>query len=321
MSAPLPAKRGHGSPTPSIAGEPADEGPTRNYASCHGGGPGLARQGSLIARACRRLCCGPALVGWKGHGVSEAAPSVGGGAPTCPAQVVDNAKAGTETFAAQCVRGVLQAAQDLDPVGLQAQLDGAAAVLGLARCIDEIVMPATRGMRRSPAAAELDTAQQLMATEAVRTWLNHRGSFGPPPDQLPPILLTCGPRDRDMIGLESLALLLRFQRFPCRVLGARTTTFSLTIAAQAADAAGVVIMSTATRGLAHAVVALLAVDAMGIPVFFAGNAFEPEQSRRQLPGRYLGPGMAAACAQLIDTLAPPLRRRSAAVRGAAPEAG
>ncbi len=250
--------------------------------------------------------------------MSEAAPSVGGGAPTCPAELDDSAEAGAETFAAQIIRGVLQAAQDLDPVGLLAQLDLAAAVLGLARCIDQIVMPATRQLRRLPAAGERDAAQRLLATEAVRTWLNQRGSFGPPPDQLPPILLTCGPRDRDMIGLESLALLLRFQRFPCRVLGARITTFSLTIAARAADAAGVVVMSTDSRGLPHAVVALLAVDAMGIPVFFAGNAFEPEHSRRQLPGRYLGPSMEAACAQLVDTLAPAVRRSSTPVRSPAP---
>lgn len=158
-----------------------------------------------------------------------------------------------------------------------------------------------------------ESAQQLMATEAIRTWLNHRGSFAPPPQEIGPILLACGPRDRDTVGLESLALLLRFHRWPCRVLGARISTFTLTIATQAADAVGVVVMSTESRGLQQAVAALLAVDALGIPVFFAGNAFEPEHSRRQLPGRYLGTRMGGACTQLIDTLAPAVQRRSAAV--------
>jgi len=233
--------------------------------------------------------------------------------------LVHGTEAGAENSAGQSIRSVLQAAQDLDPVRLQAQLDMATAALGLARCVDEVVMPADRELRRLVASGQCDAAQQLMATEAVRTWLNNRGSFGPTPDHLPPILLTCGPRDRDLIGPESLALLLRFQRFPCRVLGARITAFSLTIAAQAADAAGVVVMSTDSRGLPHAVVALLAVDAMGIPVFFAGNAFEPEHNRRQVPGRYLGPGMEAACAQLTATLAPTVRRRSTTLRGPVPD--
>ena len=71
-------------------------------------------------------------------------------------------------------------------------------------------------------------------------------------------------------------LLLRFQRWPCRVLGARVSAFTLTVAAQAADAAGVVVMSTESRARPHAVDSLRAVDALGIPVFFAGDAFDTE---------------------------------------------
>jgi len=104
-----------------------------------------------------------------------------------------------------------------------------------------------------------DAAQLLMATEAVRTWLVHRGSFAPPPQEIGPILLACGPRDQDTVGLESLALLPRFHRWPCRVLGARISTFTLTIATQAAGPAGVVVMSTESRVLPQAVAALLVV--------------------------------------------------------------
>ncbi|MEP6560139.1 MAG: hypothetical protein ABJD68_03570 [Nakamurella sp.] len=117
-----------------------------------------------------------------------------------------------------------------------------------------------------------------------------------------------------MVGLESLALLLRFEGWPTRVLGARVSTFTLTIAAQAADSAGVVVTSTESRNLPQAIVALLAVDALGIPVFFVGNAFEPEHTRRQLPGHYLGTRMQGACAQLIDTLARAVQDRSAAIQ-------
>jgi hypothetical protein len=237
----------------------------------------------------------------KGEAVSEPAPSVGGSAATGQALV---AGAVAEAFAAQFIRRVLSATRDLDPLELQAQLDLAVGDLGLARCVDEIVIPLTQGLRGLLGTGQRDAAQQLMATEAIRTWLNHRGSFAPPPRETGPILLACGPRDRDTVGLESLGLLLRFERYPCRVLGARVSKFNLTIAAQAARAAGVVIICTESRGLSHAVAALLAVDALGIPVFFAGNAFEPEHARRRLPGLYLGTRTGVASTQLVETLAP-----------------
>lgn len=240
--------------------------------------------------------------------MSEAAPTVGGGAAI--RQLVAHAGRGTEVTATQLVRRVLKASQELDPVGLQAQLDRAATVLGLARCVDEIVIPATRQLRRLVATGRRDVAQDLMATEAVRTWLNRRASFAPSPREIGPILLACGPRDRHTVGLESLALLLRLQRWPCRVLGARISTFNLTVATQASDTAGVVVISAESRDRLQAVVSLRAVDALGVPVFFAGNAFHLERSRRQVPGRYLGTRARCACAILTDTLAPKLSATS-----------
>jgi hypothetical protein len=186
--------------------------------------------------------------------------------------------------------------------------------MGLVRCVDDIAIPAMRQLRRLLATGQNDPGQHLMATEAVRTWLNHRGSFAPTPQEMGPILLACGPRDRQMVDLESLALLLRFRRLPCRVLGARVSPFTLTIAVQAADATGVVVSSTDARGRPHAVVSLNAADALKIPVFFMGDAFDAEDSRRQLPGRYLGTGIQGACALIIDTLAPPVHHRSAVVQ-------
>jgi hypothetical protein len=262
--------------------------------------------------------------------LSEVAPSVGGGASTGQDRVARTAEAGTEAPAAPFIRRVLQAVRELDPLGLQTQLDRAAAVLGLARCIDEIVIPATHHLSRLPATGERDADHELMATEAIRTWLNHRGSFAPAPREVGPILLACGPRDRHVVSLECLALLLRFQRWPCRVLGARVSTFTLTIAAKAADAAGVVIVSTESRALTHAVVSLQAIDGLGIPVFFAGSAFEPEHGSSRLPGacrpgghlpgRYLGSSAEGACALLLSTLTPvtQFHRESDAATGGAP---
>ncbi|MET0964742.1 MAG: hypothetical protein ABWZ02_00005, partial [Nakamurella sp.] len=194
--------------------------------------------------------------------------------------------------------------------GIQAELDTAAKVLGLARCVDGIVLPAMRHLHSQVATSECAVAQDRMATEAVRTWLNHRAAFAPRPQEIGPILLACGPRDRDTLTSESLALLLRFQRWPCRVLGARVPTFALTIAAQAADATGVVVTSNERRNQRQAIVSLRAVDDLGIPAFFVGDAFESEHPRTDWPGRYLGTSIEGACTLLVTTLAPATPRTS-----------
>jgi len=250
--------------------------------------------------------------------MTEVASSVGGGATADRIQIEKSPGSGTEPFAAQIVRRVVTASDDLDPIGLQAQLDLAAAVLGLARCVDEVVIPATRQLNGHLTPGRV-TDQDAIATESVRTWLNHRGLFAPAPQQIKPMVLACGPRDRQLVALESLALLLRFQRWPCRMIGARVSTFALTVAVQATDAAGVVVMSTENRARLHAVDSLRAVEALGIPVFFAGDAFELERNRREVPGRYLGTGMERACSLLISALTPAAQRRSGAMESSKSE--
>ena len=202
----------------------------------------------------------------------------------------------------------MKAAAHLDPLGLQAQLDIAVSTVGLVRCVDDVVMPATRQLRRLLETGHRDATQDLMATEAIRTWLSIRGMFAPTPRDIGPILLACGSREAHLVGLESLALLLRYQCLPCQVLGTRVSTFTLTIAAQASDAVAVVVVATESRGLARAMVLLRAVDALGVPVFFAGDAFDAEASRQSAPGRYLGSGIDSACTLLRDSLTPAVQR-------------
>jgi hypothetical protein len=261
-------------------------------------GTGLAKQAT--SRPAHGIS---ALFRWKGQALSEVASFVGGDATDDPRRPSDSADSGGEAAAARAIRRILAAADERDPLGLQAQLELAAAVLGLARCLDEVVIPATRQLRGQVTTGP-DAAGNVMAIESVRTWLNHRGLFAPAPRPIGPILLACGPRDRQLIGLECLGLLLRLQRWPCRVLGARVPTFTLTVAAQAADAAGVVVMSTESRARQHAVASLHAVDTIGIPVFYAGAAFDTEPSRREVPGQYLGPGVEGACTILVTALGP-----------------
>ena len=236
--------------------------------------------------------------------MSEVAPSVGGGAPAGRQLIDEQRELGDESLAGRIIRDIVQAAHELDPAAVQSQLEIGRTRLGLGACVDRILLPAVGELHLLRASGQHDAAQDLLASEAVRSWLSRRSSLAPPPLDIGPILLACGPRDRQTITLESLALLLRFRCWPCRSLGARTSIFTLTVAAQAADAVGVVVISTDNRGRLAAGEALRAVDALGIPVFYAGKSFDAEHLRDHLPGRYLGSRMSDACAVLITTLQP-----------------
>ena len=100
-------------------------------------------------------------------------------------------------------------------------LDDATAALGPAACIDDVLLPAMRQIGVWLTVGHCDVMQERMATEAVRTWLDRRSAFTPAPNRPRPILLACGPSDLHTIRVESTAVLLRYQGWPCRVLGAQ----------------------------------------------------------------------------------------------------
>ena len=176
--------------------------------------------------------------------------------------------------------------------------------MGLAACIDDVLLPAMRQIGVWWAIGHCDIVQERMATEAVRAWLDRRSAFAPPPTRPRQILLACGPSDLHTIGLESTAVLLRFEGWLVRVLGARTSTATLATAARATAVAGVVVVSHLATGRRRAVESIRAVNDLGIEVFYAGNAFSSQRRRRGVPGHYLGFGIADACAELTRTLAP-----------------
>jgi methylmalonyl-CoA mutase cobalamin-binding subunit len=144
-----------------------------------------------------------------------------------------------------------------------------------------------------------------MTTEAVRAWLDRASAFAPAPTRRGTVLLACGPSDLHTVGLESLALLLRDGGFPCRVLGARTSTMTLITAAQAMNAAAVVVVCHLATGRLRAIGSIEAISRLGIKVFFAGNAFSSKRGRRPVPGSYLGVRIQDAYAEIEAALAPP----------------
>jgi len=201
------------------------------------------------------------------------------------------------------IHQILTAAERLDAASIRARLDDATATLGLAACIDDVLLPAMRQIGVWWAVGHCDVVQEQMATEAVRSWLDRRSALAPAPTRPRPILLACGPSDLHTIGLESTAALLRNEGWPCRVLGARTSTITIATAARATPVAGVVVVSHLATGRLRAVESIRAVNDVGIAVFYAGNAFSTPRSRRGVPGSYLGGSIEDACAQLTRALA------------------
>ncbi len=204
--------------------------------------------------------------------------------------------------AADLISAVLSASNCCDPGGIRVALDTAAGRLGVGVCIDEVLLPALRQVGQWWEAGSCDVAQEQLTTEAARAWLDRGSAFAPPPTRAAPVVLACGPGDLHTIGLEALALLLRHRGWPCRLLGSRTSTAALTTAARATDAAGVVLVSHLPTGRRRALASMDAIAALQIPLFYAGNAFNPPRCRRQLPGTYLGTSIQQACAVVDQAL-------------------
>lgn len=198
----------------------------------------------------------------------------------------------------------LSAAQQLDPRGVDGVLNRAREALGVDMTIAGVLLPAMRQIGVWWETGRCDIAHEHLATEAVRAWLNRQLYLGPDPWRQETVILTCGPRDFHTLGLESMGVLLATRGYPARVLGARTPVKSLATAVQGTGSAGLVMVSHLSIGRRSAVEALRSVQHTGTHIFYAGNAFVSPQSRKGVPGTYLGEDLLAA-ADLIDSgLAP-----------------
>jgi len=202
------------------------------------------------------------------------------------------------------VEELLDASQRMEPAAIRAVLDRSRDELGLAVSLDHVLMPAMRQIGAWWETGRCDVAQELLTTEVARGWLARLVALAPAPTHERPVLLACGPRDLHTLGLEGLAALLVHRGRGCRVLGARTPERTLVTAANATDAAAVVVVSHLATQRRPAVAALRAVAATGCPVFYAGNGFLFPAARTEVPGTYLGERLATA-ADLITALLTP----------------
>lgn len=204
--------------------------------------------------------------------------------------------------ASEFVDDILAASERSDPVAVREHLTRAQGTLGLAACLDDVLLPAMRQVGLWWQTGRCDVEQEHLATEASRAWLETLSAYAPPPARPTPIVLACGPTDLHTIGLEALATLLRYRQWTVRLLGARTSVPALETAIHATGAGAVVIVSHLNSGRARAIQSLHAANVLGVEVFYAGNAFTSARSRRNLPGAYLGARLQDACKLIDDAL-------------------
>jgi DNA-binding transcriptional MerR regulator len=188
----------------------------------------------------------------------------------------------------------LEAAHRLDPAGINRLLDTARSTLGLAATIDEILLPAMREIGRWWEAGRCDVAHEHLATATVQTWLRGFSRARPRSQPRPLVLLSCGPRDHHTLGLESIGVLLGERGFDCRLLGARTPALSLALAVRETRPAAAVVVSHLSGARRAAVEAMRDAQRADVAFFYAGNAFVSPQSRRGVPGTYLGNNLGQA---------------------------
>lgn len=205
------------------------------------------------------------------------------------------------------VAGFVEAARQLDPAGINQILVTAHSTLGLAPTVDEVLLPAMREIGRSWEAGRCDVAHEHLATQTSQGWLAAVTRTRPHSRPLRRVLLSCGPRDHHTLGLESLAALLARRGFDCRLLGARTPAASLSLAVQEIRPVAVVLVSHLAVARRSATEALRGAQRQGVAYFYAGNAFSSPQSRRGVPGRYLGNNLGQAAELIAATVAPPAR--------------
>lgn len=209
-----------------------------------------------------------------------------------------------EQASAPFVQKILDHSTAMEPAGVRAALDEALAELGLARALDEVLMPAMRQVGLWWQTGRCDVSQEHLTTEAARAWLSKLAAFSPTPARRAPLLFACGPRDLHTIGLEALAVLMAYDQWACRVLGARTPPRSLMAAVRGTGAVGVVVVSHLSVGRRPAVEAIRSVAGTGTPVFFAGNAFLFARARAGVPATYLGETLTGAADAIREALDP-----------------
>ena len=201
------------------------------------------------------------------------------------------------------VDAFLEASNRQDAEQMFVQLEQACADLGLGDSVDDVLFPAMRQIGLWWQTELCSVEAEQLATEVARRWLETVAALAPVPLDAAPIVLACGPRDLHTVGLEALAALLRHERQPCRVLGAKTSSRSIATAVRAGRASAIVVVSHLQAHRLAATQSLRCAQRLGPDLFYAGEAFGSARLRRNVPGKFLGTSLREACTTILRTRA------------------
>ena len=203
------------------------------------------------------------------------------------------------------VRDVLRGAMRVDPARVQRSLDQSALAEGVESTVERVLLPALREIGRWVEGGRASVANERAASEGVQRWLSKLHALAPPPFRGKTILFAAAPDELHTLGLDCLALLMSRRGWSTVQLGAMTPAAVLAGGAEQARAGAVVLSSHRPATRRSAVEAARSVTRFTrIPVFFGGDGFLDDASRRQMPGRYLGDTIPGAVAVLEAALTP-----------------
>jgi hypothetical protein len=100
--------------------------------------------------------------------------------------------------------------------------------------------------------------------------------------------------------MEALGALLVHAGRRCCVLGARTPGPALLATVEKVEPAAVVVVSHLSMGRRLAMEAVRTVATLGVPTFYAGNAFISTSTRHRIPGIHLGDSLSDAV-RVVET--------------------
>lgn len=196
-------------------------------------------------------------------------------------------------------QAVCAAAHRLDDTAISDVLDLARRLHGLSDTVDLVLLPAMQELGRQWSVGKCDVAHEHLATAAAQAWLTHAGSAEQPVGERHRVVLACAPAEQHTLALDALAALLADAGVRCLHLGARVPATSLRTAVECSGAGAVVITCQLTRHHRSALAAAQALEGTGATVCYAGAAFAAPDSRRDMPGHYLGTSLKQASEDLV----------------------
>lgn len=184
----------------------------------------------------------------------------------------------------------------------------AVSTLGWPRALDEVLMPALRGIGRAWGENAIVSANEHFTSEIIRREIAAAlAEVTPGPSDAPKLILACPEDERHELGLLACSLLLRQRGLQAVYLGADVPTSDLLTAIQVTNSDGVCLSATTRSGQASLTRAVRALASARVPVrlFAGGPSFYNGNGSDEVAGVLLPPSLDAAAGLMAETLGVP----------------